>query len=38
MSGVEKEHIARSPVLLHAVRLRDGGTAMVAGQAAAVRM
>jgi site-specific recombinase XerD len=29
----EREHIARSPVLVHAVRLRDGGTAMAADQA-----
>jgi site-specific recombinase XerD len=29
----EKGHIARSPVLVHAVRLRDGGTAMAADQA-----
>jgi site-specific recombinase XerD len=29
----KKGHIARSPVLVHAVRLRDGGTAMAADQA-----
>ncbi len=29
----KKGHIARSPVLVHAVRLRDGGTVMAADQA-----